>query len=155
MSPYFWRANEKALVTRMYEAGAPLRDIAAEIGASSDAIRRAVGRWKLRRPEGHVGVETRRDLAWPRIHVALEQSGGMTIAELCDALSMFKSVVLRAIATHRDELHVARWEPTSRRPRAVWALGHRMDAPKPVAVRAPKRRSAIEQMAAELMREAA
>ncbi|WP_175770552.1 hypothetical protein [Burkholderia anthina] len=139
MSPYFWRANEKALVTRMYEAGAPLRDIAAASGVSNDAIRRAVGRWKLHRPAGHIGIETRANLAWPRICAALEKSGGMTIAELCDALSMFKSTVLKAIHEHRAELHVARWIPTTRRPCAVWALGSRMDAPKPVAVRARPR----------------
>lgn len=155
MSPYFWRANEKALVTRMYEAGAPLREISAATGVSSDAIRRAVGRWKLHRPAGHIGVETRGNLAWPRIRAALEQSDGMTIAELCAALSMFKSTVLKAIAEHRGELHIARWIPTTRRPRAVWALGRRMDAPKPVAVRAPKRTSSFAQMADQLMREAA
>ncbi|RQS22424.1 helix-turn-helix domain-containing protein [Burkholderia sp. Bp8995] len=138
MSSHFWLAPEKALVVRMYEAGAPLRDIAAASGVSDDAIRRAVGRWKLHRPTGHIGIETRGNLAWPRVRAALEQSGGMTIAELCAALSMFKSTVLKAIREHRAELHVARWIPTTRRPRAVWALGSRMDAPKPIAVRARK-----------------
>lgn len=155
MSPYFWRSHEKALVTRMYEAGAPLREISAASGVSEDAIRRAVGRWKLHRPAGHIGVETRGNLAWPRIRAALEQSGGMTIAELCAALSMFKSTVLKAIAEHRCELHVARWIPTTRRPRAVWALGARMDAPKPIVVRTRKQRCALGQMAAQLLREAA
>lgn len=155
MSPYFWRSHEKALVTRMYEAGAPLREIAAVSGVSEDAIRRAVGRWKLHRPAGHIGVETRANLAWPRIRAALQQSGGMTIAELCAALSMFKSTVLKALAEHRGELHVVRWIPTSRKPRAVWALGKRMDAPKPVRVRARKQRCALGQMASQLLQEVA
>ncbi|MDI3305386.1 MAG: hypothetical protein QJR04_28980, partial [Burkholderia multivorans] len=42
MSRHFWRCNEKALVTRMYEAGAPLREIAAATGVSADALGRGV-----------------------------------------------------------------------------------------------------------------
>ncbi|WP_261524473.1 helix-turn-helix domain-containing protein [Burkholderia multivorans] len=76
MSPHFWRSNEKALVTRMYESGVPLRDIATATGVSSDAIRRAIGRWKLHRPAGHIGIETRENLLWPRMRIALQQSGG-------------------------------------------------------------------------------
>ncbi|MDN7894451.1 hypothetical protein QZM93_38280 [Burkholderia cepacia] len=155
MSPHFWRANEKALVTRMYEAGAPLREIAAATDVSEDAIRGAVGRWKLHRPEGHIGIEMRTNLAWPRIRAALERVGGMTIAEIRGAAAVSKPAVLKALAEHRDELHVARWIPTSRKPRAVWALGKRMDAPKPVRVRAAKRGDALGQMAAQLLREAA
>ena len=139
MNAHFWRCDEKALVTRMYETGASLREIAAATGVSADAIRRAIGRWKLHRPAGHIGVETRENLIWPRMREALYQSGGMTVYELCDALSTFKSTVLKAIAQHQDEMHVARWIPTTRRPKAVWALGKRMDAPKPIAMRAAKR----------------
>ncbi|MCO1396400.1 hypothetical protein [Burkholderia cenocepacia] len=155
MSPHFWRANEKVLVTRMYEAGAPLREIAAATDVSEDAIRGAVGRWKLHRPEGHIGIEMRTNLAWPRIRAALDQCAGMAIAELRAATGVSKPAVLKALAEHRDELHIARWIPTSRKPRAVWALGKRMDAPKPVRVRAAKRGDALGQMAAQLMREAA
>ncbi|MCA8326182.1 hypothetical protein [Burkholderia cepacia] len=155
MSPHFWRANEKALVTRMYEAGAPLREIAAATDVSEDAIRGAVGRWKLQRPEGHIGIEMRTNLAWPRIRAVLEESGGMTIAEIRSVAGVSKPAVLKALAEHRDELHIARWIPTSRKPRAVWALGKRMDAPKPVRVRATKQRCALGQMAAQLLREAA
>ncbi|SAJ96599.1 helix-turn-helix domain protein [Burkholderia multivorans] len=152
MSRHFWRCNEKALVTRMYEAGAPLREIAAATGVSADAIRRAVGRWELHRPHGHIGIETRENLLWPRVKFALEQSGGMTIYELCDALETFKSTVIKTIAKHRDELHIARWIPTTRRPKAVWALGKRMDAPKPIAVRRKKAANPFGRIAEELSR---
>ncbi|KVD81911.1 hypothetical protein WS62_23430 [Burkholderia sp. ABCPW 14] len=135
MSPYFWRSHEKALVARMYEAGAPLRDIAAATGVSDDTVRRAVGRWKLRRPAGHIGIETRTNLAWPRIRLALEQHGPMSTPELCVATGMMKSVVVRNLARYRGEMHVARWIPTSRRPAAVWALGPGTDAIKPLKVR--------------------
>lgn len=135
MSPHFWRANEKALVTRMYEAGEPLRDIAGATGVSADAIRRAVGRWKLHRPAGHIGVETRQNLAWPRIRAALEKSQGVTVADLCEALGMFRSVVLKAICEHRGELDVVRWNASARKPAAVWALGSGREAMKPIKAR--------------------
>ncbi|KWF29896.1 hypothetical protein WT56_16070 [Burkholderia pseudomultivorans] len=134
----------------MYEAGASLREIAAETGVSADAIRRAVGRWKLHRPTGHIGVETRENLIWPRIRIALQQSGGMSIYELCNVLETHKSTVLKAIAQHRGELHIVRWVPTTRRPKAIWALGTRMDAPKPIAVRVRKQSNPFAQMAAQL-----
>ncbi|MBR8409812.1 helix-turn-helix domain-containing protein [Burkholderia cenocepacia] len=155
MSAHFWLAPEKALVTRMYEAGAPLRDIAAATGVSDDAIRRAVGRWKLHRPEGHIGIETRANLAWPRIRAVLADSTGMSVPEIQLATGLSKQAALTALKRHRAELHVARWIPTSRKPRAVWALGKRMDAPKPVRVRTRKQRCALGQMAAQLLREAA
>lgn len=138
MSPHFWRANEKALVTRMYEAGAPLREIAAATDVSEDAIRGAVGRWKLHRPEGHIGIETRANLAWPRIRAVLASSSGMSVPEIQLATGLSKQAALTALKTHRAELHVARWIPTTRKPKAVWALGCRIDAPKPVAMRARK-----------------
>lgn len=150
MSPHFWRSNEKALVTRMYELGVPLRDIATATGVSSDAIRRAIGRWKLHRPVGHIGIETRENLLWPRMRIALQQSGGLSIYELCDVLETHKSTVLKTIARHRGELHIVRWIPTTRRPKAIWALGTRMDAPKPVAVRVRKQSNPFAQMAAQL-----
>lgn len=134
MSRHFWLASEKSLVTRMYEGGAPLRDIAAATGVTNDAIRRAVGRWKLHRPEEHIGIETRQNLAWPRVITALEQQP-MTVAQLCDALGMFRSVVLRAIDQHRAQLHIARYITTTRKPAAVWASGPGADVMKPVKVR--------------------
>ncbi|MEB2544298.1 hypothetical protein [Burkholderia cenocepacia] len=150
MNRHFWRCNEKALVTSLYEAGVPLRDIATATGVSSDAIRRAIGRWKLHRPVGHIGIETRENLIWPRMRLALEQSGGMTIYELCEALGTHKSTILKALTQYRDELHISRWIPTTRRPKAVWALGKRMNAPKPVVVRMRKQPSPFAHMAAQL-----
>lgn len=123
-----WLTPQKAMATQMYEAGAPLREIAGAVGRSEDSIRRAVGRWKLHRPEGHIGVETRENLVWPRIKSALAGSTGMTVSDMCRVTGCFKSVVLRAIAEHRAEIHVARWQPTSRKPAAVWALGSGVDA---------------------------
>ncbi|KPJ34722.1 hypothetical protein BMUNKI379_11525 [Burkholderia multivorans] len=84
------------------------------------------------------------------MRIALQQSGGLSIYELCDVLETHKSTVLKTIARHRSELHVVRWIPTTRRPKAIWALGTRMDAPKPVAVRVRKQSNPFAQMAAQL-----
>lgn len=138
MSPHFWRANEKALVTRMYEAGAPLREISDATGVSSDAIRRAVGRWKLHRPAGHIGIETRADLAWPRITAALAHGRALTVAALIAATGLSKQSVLATIARHRSEMHIAGYERTQRKPAALWRLGAGIDA----EMLKPKRRTA-------------
>lgn len=130
-----WLAPEKAKLERMYLAGVPVRDIAKEIGRTEDAIRRAVGRWKLHRPVEHKSVDVRLNLAWPRIRAVLEQSHGMTIPDICKACGMFKSVVLNALAEHRDELDIVRWKPTTRRPMAIWKLGSGLTAVKPIRVR--------------------
>lgn len=130
-----WLAPEREMLERMYRAGVPVRDIAKSIGRNEDAIRRAVGRWKLHRPAQHKSADVRLNLAWPRIRAALDGSDGMTIADLCRACGMFKSVVIHAIADHRDELDIVRWKPTTRRPMAVWALGSGRTAVKPIKVR--------------------
>lgn len=137
MSPHFWRANEKTAVTRMYESGYALRDIAAATGVSSDAIRRAVGRWGLHRPDGHIGVETRANLAWPRIKVLLNGGRALTVTQICDESGLCKQAVLTAIRSYRAEIHVASYERTARHPAALWRLGNARDAEKP----APKRRA--------------
>ncbi|KVU10674.1 hypothetical protein WK62_05265 [Burkholderia ubonensis] len=131
MSPYLWLAPQKAAATRMYEAGAPLREIAAAVGRSEDAIRRAVGRWKLHRPEGHIGVETRKDLAWPRIQNALRGGRGMTMAQLREATGLSKQSIITAIRKYRDQIHIGSYERTARHPAAVWKLGRANSAEMP------------------------
>lgn len=134
-----WLAPDRVKLERLYLAGVPLRGIAKEIGKSEGAIRRAIGRWKLHRPESHKSVDVRLNLAWPRIRAALEKSNGMTIADICKACGMFKSVVLNALADHRGELDIIRWRPTTRRPVAIWTLGVGRTAMKPVKVRNAKK----------------
>lgn len=143
--PYEWLAPQKALATRMYEAGAPLFEIAAAVGRSEDAIRRAVGRWKLNRPEGHVVVHKRS--VWVRVRAALEASTGLTIDQICETCGIEKSCVIGTIKLHRAELYIARRIPTARRPRAVWRLGNLPDAPVESARRQKVRRRDINPFA--------
>jgi hypothetical protein len=127
-----WLAPQKATLVRMYETGAPISEIAETVGRSEGSVRRAVGRWKLHRPAEHRSVDMRANLAWPRIRAVLADSHGLTIAEICAALGMFKSVVIRTIGDHRAELDVVSWIPGTRKPTAVWAIGTGRVAVKPI-----------------------
>lgn len=127
-----WLAPQKAALEQMYQAGAPVSEIAETIGRSEGSVRRAVGRWKLHRPVEHRSVDLRANLAWPRIRAVLATSNGMTIAEICQALGMFKSVIIRTIGDHRSELDIVRWIPGTRKPTAVWTIGTGRVAVKPI-----------------------
>lgn len=126
-----WLITERRALERMYAEGVTVVDIARELNRTEDAIRRAVGRWKLHRAPEHRSVDLRANRAWPRIQAALRQRA-MTIQQLIEFTGMFKSVIVRNLGEHRGQMHVAGWVSTSRRPAAIWALGSGPDAAKPI-----------------------
>lgn len=140
MTTYFWLASEFNQARRMYEGGSSVPDIAAAVGRTEDAVWRAVSRHHWHRPEGHERFErAKKNAAWPRIAAAITLHGPMTVAEITAACGGYKTTVLRVLAEHRAEMHIARWQSTTRKPAAVWALGKGGDAIKPVRVHRVKR----------------
>jgi hypothetical protein len=131
-----WTTSDEATLRRMYEAGAEIRDIAAAIsGHTEDGIRSHAYCMGLERPADYVVPHFSEN--WERIETAMRANGeGMTADEISVVTGLCTSAIYKLLNHRRGRLvFVCEWLPRLRKPAAVWALGARPDAARPLTHR--------------------
>jgi hypothetical protein len=131
-----WTTAEEATLRRMYEAGAEIRDIIAAIPRhNEDGIRSRAYYRGMQRPADYVQPHYSEN--WERIEKAMrEADGGMTADQITAATGIHTSAVYKLLNHRRGRIvYVCEWLPRMKKPSAIWALGARPDAARPLTHR--------------------
>jgi hypothetical protein len=131
-----WTNAEEAALRKLYTAGVEVSDIAAVIKRhTEDGIRSHAYYIGLERPEDY--VQPHRSENWERIEKAIRANGeGMTADEISAKTGICTSAIYKLLNHRRGRIvYVCEWMPRLRKPAAVWALGARPDAARPLTHR--------------------
>lgn len=131
-----WTTSEEATLRRMYEAGAEMRDIIVAIPRhNEDGIRSRAYYRGMQRPDDYVQPHYSEN--WERIEEVMRATGeGMTADEISAITGIHTSTIYKLFNHRRGRIvYVCEWLPRVKKPAAVWALGARPDAVRPLTHR--------------------